>query len=169
MNTSKKTTTGIRKLVVESTLTEELKWEPTLLVTPYLMLQEDQKSDLLRCFKDPTLLQEFLSIVETAKDETVLFVVIAYGENDELLGWAGFNAWVGQVDAKGIIILCTANAEQDLEDNLKAIIIEKTLQHSKDLFYHETMKDLKIVYCQKNLPILGELLLKYGYEPRPVY
>lgn len=159
---------------VLETKTEKLKWEPEIVViSPFKSMPDDAWSACLDLIDDETLLSEIESIIETANDDSVLFSVLAYSE-DQLVGFSLFNAWRGATESKGIMI-----AEvKDMPDFAIAapftqlianLLAEKTMQETCDLKHHATIKDLKKVYVEKSKDWVARSLKKYKYVPVEVY
>lgn len=166
----------MKKLKVVATKTEDLKWEPKLVVvSPFKSLPEDSWKACLDLLgeKDIGLLEELDSVIDTAQDDHVLFVVLAYVD-DEIVGFALLNAWAGQTKAKAILLSFVSGLEDyEQADGMSRLIghllVERTMQEAMQLKNHDTVKDLLEIYCIAKDVWAQEIIRKFQFTPIPTY
>lgn len=166
----------MKNLKVVATKTADLKWEPQLVVvSPFKALPEESWQSCLDLIdeKDIRLLEELDSVIETAKDDHVLYIVLAYSE-DEIVGFALLNAWSGQTKSKAILLSYVAG----LDDYDKAngmsrltgqLLVERTMQEALNLKNHDTIKDLTEVYCIAKDTWAHDIIRRFQFVPVPAY
>lgn len=166
----------MKQLKTVATVTKSLKWEPQLVVvSPFKSLPESSWQECLDLLEnsDVNLLTEIESVIETAKDDHVLYIVLAY-VNDEINGFALFNAWSAQTKAKAIL-LSYVKGLKDYEnaDGISrltgALLIERTMQEALNLKNHDTIKDLLDVYCVGKDSWAQSIIRKFEFNPIPAY
>ena len=168
--------TAMKNLKVVATKTEDLKWEPKLVVvSPFKSLPEDSWKSCLNLLNenDVGLLDELDSVIDTAQDDHVLFIVLAYID-DEIVGFALFNAWAGQTKAKAILLSYVAGlADYDKATGMDRLtgqlLIERTMQDAMNLKNHDTIKDLTEVYCIAKDTWAHDIIRRFQFVPVPAY
>ena len=166
----------MKAIKVVATTTESLKWEPKIVVvSPFKGLPEDSWQECLDLIdeSDAHILDEIESVIDTAKDDHVLYIVLAYVD-DTIHGFCLFNAWSGQTKAKAILLQYVKGMKDyDKADGLCRLtghmLVERTMQEAMNLKNHDTVKDLMEVYCIGRDTWVQSIITKFQFTPVPAY
>lgn len=166
----------MRQIQILSTRTQDLKWEPEIVVVaPFKSLPDNTWAECLSLLteKEAPLLEEIESVIDTSKDDHVLYIVIAYVDN-AICGFSLFNAWAGQTKSKAILLFYVQNLdnfkEADMLVKLTAtMLIERTMQEALLLKNHDTIKDLKSIYCSSQDEWAHRIIREFDFTPVAVY
>lgn len=162
----------MKRLQVMSTITTDIKWEPQLvIVSPFKGLPDASWQECLAIVgeSDEHILDEIDSIIESSKDDHVLYIVLAYVD-DSITGFCLFNAWSGQTKSKSILLsyvsgLSDYHKSEGLPKLIGRLLVERTLQEAYNLKNHDTVKDLTDVYCIAKDTWAHNIISQYGFTP----
>jgi GNAT superfamily N-acetyltransferase len=144
----------------------EVKWEPEVEIFPLSMVPANKRVVMYSLFENSLNKNEVMGLINSSTLDNVMLVAFAYASyasKPEIIGCAVFNAWKGQLESQGALLVFLQASWRT--QGVGRVLAGRLLDEAKTLFYTDTIVDgMKVNVCQRQ-PFVAKEVKRHGFTP----